>query len=197
FYKNLDKLIVFLKNAINEITDYKNIGKMKNKIEIIEQNLAESREKVKFQKDIYQNAIKLRTDSQREINELLTRKHMWTPTDLENFTKLYRSDHTNEKNVKNSSQELEEAEIELDANQKKLSKEILKRYHEEQIWSDKIRRVSSYGTFLLMLLNVMLFIMVQTIFEPLKRNKLINRFEERVKSIIQNIQNMYNENRST
>ncbi|CAJ0826383.1 8073_t:CDS:1 [Entrophospora sp. SA101] len=52
------------------------------------------------------------------------------------------------------------------------------RYHEEQVWSDKIRSASTYGTISLILLNFILFICVQTVFEPRKRQKLADKFEE-------------------
>ena len=59
-----------------------------------------------------------------------------------------------------------------------LTRSIMTRYHEEQVWSDKIRSASTYGTIALMTLNIILFICVQTIFEPRKRQKLSDKFEE-------------------
>jgi hypothetical protein len=59
-----------------------------------------------------------------------------------------------------------------------LTRSIMTRYHEEQVWSDKIRSASTHGTIALMTLNIILFICVQTIFEPRKRQKLVDKFEE-------------------
>jgi len=58
------------------------------------------------------------------------------------------------------------------------------RYHEEQIWSDKIRRASTWGTFALMGVNVVLFIVVQIGFEPWRRKRLVRGFEEKVKEVV-------------
>ena len=61
------------------------------------------------------------------------------------------------------------------------------RYHEEQIWSDKIRRASTWGTFALMGVNVLLFVVVQVGFEPWRRKRLVRGFEEKVKEAVQQI----------
>lgn len=59
------------------------------------------------------------------------------------------------------------------------------RYHEEQIWSDKIRRASTWGTFALMGVNVLLFVVVQIGLEPWRRNRLVRGFEEKVKEVVE------------
>jgi sensitive to high expression protein 9, mitochondrial len=58
------------------------------------------------------------------------------------------------------------------------------RYHEEQIWSDKIRRASTWGTFALMGVNVLLFVVVQIGLEPWRRKRLVKGFEEKVKEVV-------------
>ena len=44
------------------------------------------------------------------MNELLQRKHAWSPADLEHFTSLYRSDHALEAAVTEAGSALAEAE---------------------------------------------------------------------------------------
>jgi hypothetical protein len=61
------------------------------------------------------------------------------------------------------------------------------RYHEEQIWSDKIRRASTWGTFALMGINVLLFVVVQVGLEPWRRKRLVRGFEEKVKEAVTQI----------
>ena len=62
----------------------------------------------------------------------------------------------------------------------KLSACILARYHEEQIWSDKIRRMSTWGTWGLMGVNVLLFLIFQIGVEPWRRKRLVKGFEDKV-----------------
>jgi len=61
------------------------------------------------------------------------------------------------------------------------------RYHEEQIWSDKIRRASTWGTFALMGVNVLLFVVVQVGLEPWRRKRLVRGFEEKVREAVTQI----------
>lgn len=69
-------------------------------------------------------------------------------------------------------------EKKMDREYMELARSIMERYHEEQLWSDKIRSVSTYGTWALMVVNLLLFVAVQTVFEPRKRKRLTDRFEE-------------------
>lgn len=69
-------------------------------------------------------------------------------------------------------------EKQMDREYMELARSIMERYHEEQLWSDKIRSVSTYGTWALMVVNLLLFVAVQTVFEPRKRRRLTDRFEE-------------------
>jgi len=150
-----------------------------------EQHVKASRQAVRKAKEEYQAAINRRSASQREVNELLQRKHAWSPTDLERFTELYRSDHANEQAETTAQDLLVQAERVADEAQASLARSILARYHEEQIWSDKIRRASTWGTWGLMGFNVLLFIVVQLGLEPWKRRRLVGGFEEKVREVLQ------------
>ena len=128
----------------------------------------------------YSRAISQRSGSQREVNELLQRKHAWTPNDLERFTELYRSDHANEQAEAAAQAKLVAVEKQAEEASSKLSACILARYHEEQIWSDKIRRMSTWGTWGLMGINILLFVIFQIGVEPWRRQRLVRGFEEKV-----------------
>ncbi|QSS58701.1 She9/Mdm33 family protein [Histoplasma capsulatum] len=156
------------------------IEKLKQDILAQEQRVRETRTCVQEAKEAYSTAINRRSASQREVNELLQRKHAWSPTDLERFTSLYRSDHANERAETDAQEALVVAEREAEEAAALLSKSILSRYHEEQIWSDKIRRMSTWGTWGLMGVNVLLFLIFQVAVEPWRRRRLVKGFEEKV-----------------
>ena len=145
--------------------------------ELLVQN---TRKSVQQAREAYSNAISQRSSSQREVNTLLQRKHAWDPTDLERFTSLYRSDHANEQAEASARDHLTQVERESEEAAAKLSASILARYHEEQIWSDKIRRMSTWGTWGLMGVNVLLFLVFQIGVEPWRRKRLVKGFEEKV-----------------
>ena len=183
----MDKLQTGLFSAsrkLNDLTGYTSIEALKKSIEALESHVAVIRANVTQAKEAYQSAIARRSASQREVNELLQRKHAWNHTDLERFTELYRSDHANEQEEAAAHERLIESEKEADEAQTRLATSILARYHEEQIWSDKIRRASTWGTWGLMGFNVLLFIVVQLGLEPWKRKRLVGGFEEKVREVI-------------
>lgn len=110
----------------------------------------------------------------------MQRKHAWSSNDLERFTALYRSDHANEQSESSAQDSLAAAERQAEEAAAKLSASILARYHEEQIWSDKIRRMSTWGTWGLMGVNVLLFLVFQIGVEPWRRKRLVKGFEDKV-----------------
>lgn len=57
---------------------------------------------------------------------------------------------------------------------------ILGRYHEEQIWSDKIRSASTYGQMTALGLNLFVFVLAIVLVEPWKRKRLTATFEKKV-----------------
>lgn len=77
------------------------------------------------------------------------------------------------------------AEKEAEEAGARLSESILARYHEEQIWSDKIRRMSTWGTWGLMGVNVLLFLVFQIGVEPWRRRRLVKGFEEKVQEALE------------
>lgn len=77
-------------------------------------------------------------------------------------------------------EQLESIERKAEEAASRLSASILARYHEEQIWSDKIRRMSTWGTWGLMGVNVLLFLVFQVLVEPWRRKRLVTGFEDKV-----------------
>ena len=60
---------------------------------------------------------------------------------------------------------------------------ILARYHEEQVWSDKIRSASTYGQLAALALNLLVFILATIAVEPWKRRRLAATFERKVEEM--------------
>lgn len=61
-----------------------------------EKALLDAREKALQLKQEYTERVKLRADSQREVNDLLQRKSAWTGPDVMRFTELVQQEHENE-----------------------------------------------------------------------------------------------------
>ena len=165
---------------LNEATGYSHIEKQKLLVEKAELEIEQAREAVRAAKAKYEKAIQNRSDLQKEINELLTRKHTWLPADVERFTELYKNDHRNQNEEVMCKKALDDAENFVESVQIKLTALILTRYHEEQLWSDKIRQALTWGTWMLMGVNIMLFATATFFVEPWKRRKLVYAFQEEV-----------------
>ncbi|GAO49502.1 hypothetical protein G7K_3651-t1 [Saitoella complicata NRRL Y-17804] len=183
----LDELQATLFTAgqkLNDVTGYSSIEALKKRIVEQESQLLSLRSAIRAAKQAYTEAIASRSSSQREVNELLQRKHTWLHHDVERFTELYRSDHLNEQAEAAAASRLTELEGQAEELQADLGKNILSRYHEEQIWSDKIRQASTWGTWGLMGFNVLLFATTLFLVEPWKRRKLVSGFEDRVRTVL-------------
>ncbi|RMJ27447.1 hypothetical protein PHISP_01703 [Aspergillus sp. HF37] len=177
---NVQSNVFVAGQRLNDLTGYSSIEALKKDIHAQEERLRNARAHVREAKDSYTTAINRRSTSQREVNELLQRKHAWSSADLERFTHLYRNDHANEVAESETQESFSAAEREAEEAAANLSKSILSRYHEEQIWSDKIRRMSTWGTWGLMGVNVLLFVIFQIAVEPWRRRRLVKGFEEKV-----------------
>ncbi|TVY84276.1 Sensitive to high expression protein 9-like mitochondrial protein [Lachnellula suecica] len=177
--------IFIASQRINDLTGYSGIEALKSRITTLEKRVQEAQDAVRASRVTYKTTVADRAATQREVTGLLARKDTWTPTDLERFTSLYRMDHTNEQAVQESATRLADAEREAEHAAAKLSSSILSRYHEEQIWSDKIRRMSTWGTWGLMGVNVLLFLVFQFGFEPWRRRRLVHGFEEKVREALE------------
>lgn len=184
YFDSLQETLFTATRALNDVTGYSSIQKLKSSISLMEKKLEAMKKEHKLYKGQYADAIDERAQSQREVNELLQRQSAWSSTDLERFTQLYKNDALNarqEQQLKNKVKEIESKEEQLNDD---LYRAILTRYHEEQIWSDKIRRTSTWGTFILMGMNIFLFVVLQLLLEPWKRKRLVGSFEDKVKSAL-------------
>jgi sensitive to high expression protein 9, mitochondrial len=185
FMDNFQSHLFTASRRLNDLTGYSTIEALKNDISAQEALVASTRDEVKAARDQYSNAIATRSTTQREVNDLLHRKHTWKPEDLERFTNLYRSDHANEQVEAAAQRAVADAETRYEEASTKLGRAILARYHEEQVWSDKIRQMSTWGTWGLMGLNVLLFVVFQILVEPWRRRRLVRGFEDKVELALQ------------
>ncbi|KAI0888611.1 Mdm33 family-domain-containing protein [Annulohypoxylon maeteangense] len=170
---------------INDLTGYSGIEVLKSQISALESSLASAQANLHGARSAYKTAVSSRSATQREVTTLLARQKTWTPADFERFTALYRQDYDLEASVQDRANELEDAEREAERLGRELNTGILSRYHEEQIWSDKIRRMSTWGTWGLMGVNILLFLVLQFGAEPWRRRRLVKGFEEKVREAME------------
>ncbi|KAK3116824.1 sensitivity to high expression protein she9 [Teratosphaeriaceae sp. CCFEE 6253] len=154
-------------------TDYSGIETLRKEITTQEQAVKDQHAEADKAKTVHREAYIKQASAQKEIVSLLERKSSWGPTDLERYMSLVRSEHVNDQTVQVAKDDLAAAERELEGARSLLERLERKQYHEEQIWSDTIRRNSTWLTFGLMGVNIVLLLANILIFEPYRRRKIV------------------------
>ncbi|EME40902.1 hypothetical protein DOTSEDRAFT_99156, partial [Dothistroma septosporum NZE10] len=180
--KILDSLLARASLASQHInqytgTDYSGIEALRKEIIDQEQKVKTLHSQVENAKSEHHEAYATQTSAQREIVGLLERKSSWSPADLEKYMSLVRSEHLNDQDVQAAKDNLANAERNLEDARSLLERLERKQYHEEQIWSDTIRRNSTWVTFGLMGLNILLLLTQIAIFEPYRRKKIVREMQ--------------------
>ena len=148
-----------------------------------EERINVARQAARRAKSAYEEAVVQRSNSQREVNDLLSRKNTWVDNDLVRFTDIVRQDHLYEQAESRAKAAVNETEDGVDREFSQLLRTILARYHEEQVWSDKIRSASTYGSLAALGLNMFVFILAILIVEPWKRRRLAQTFEMKIEEL--------------
>lgn len=154
-------------------TDYTAISHLRAQIASQETAVRNQHAAVEEARQKHQVAHSQQSSAQKEIVGLLERKSSWTPADLERYMSLVRSEHTNEQAVQAAKDDLVVAERTLEDARQLLERLERKQYHEEQIWSDTIRRNSTWVTFGLMGVNILLLLVQIAVLEPWRRKKIV------------------------
>ncbi|PIA17744.1 hypothetical protein COEREDRAFT_80402 [Coemansia reversa NRRL 1564] len=184
-----DDWVTWAGKTLNVVTGYDRVAQLKLKVDTSGDEFNSARQSLEKIKQQHAQTIKDRISSQREINSLLQRKHLWNEEDVARFTDLYRDEHQAESNEHKTATELKNAESLVDRKYNELVSAIRERYHEEQIWSDKIRRASTYGTWAVLFMNIIALFLAQAIFEPRKRRKIVAGVDEKLAEAMELQQN--------
>ena len=159
-------------------TDYSGIEALRTEIIEQEQKVRKGHQTVDMARSTHREAFSRQGSAQKEIVSLLERKSSWSPTDLERYMSLVRSEHINEQAVQTAKDDLAAAERDLEIDRSLLERLERKQYHEEQIWSDTIRRNSTWVTFGLMGVNIILLLAQIGIFEPYRRRRIVREVKK-------------------
>ncbi|KZS90526.1 hypothetical protein SISNIDRAFT_415363 [Sistotremastrum niveocremeum HHB9708] len=169
-----------LGGKLNSVTGYEEIEALKARVAENEKNIEATRQQARDAKAAYELAVARRSDSQKEVNDLLQRKSTWQDGDVSRFTNLVREDHLREQEEVRAKAMVAASEEAVEQAFTQLMGSILNRYHEEQIWSDKIRSASTYGSLAALVMNLLVFILAIIVVEPWKRRRLAETFEKRI-----------------
>jgi sensitive to high expression protein 9 len=160
---------------INEFTgtDYSGIEALRREIRDHERLVEARRAAVADARVAAEGAAAERAGAQAEVVALLERKPAWSAGDLERYMARLREGHALEARDRGAREGLERAERRLDEARARLDERVRARYHEEQVWSDTIRRNATWWTVGLMGLNVAILLVNVVAVEPWRRRRLV------------------------
>ncbi|KAF2855765.1 hypothetical protein T440DRAFT_464133 [Plenodomus tracheiphilus IPT5] len=158
-------------------TDYSGVQALRREIQEQEQLVRARRLAIDTKKQALDTALSHQAASQKEVVALLERKHSWSSSDLERYMSLIRSEHLNDLAVRESKDAVAAAETALEEARAQLEKRERAQYHEEQIWSDTIRRNSTWVTFGLMGVNIFLLLLSLAVLEPWRRRRMVREIK--------------------
>lgn len=145
--------IVMFADQWNAFTGYNEIQHLKSVVTERQNALQKLQEEKRNARQVYIHAVVQRTASQRKTNDLLSRRQTWNDNDLAEYTRVLHSEHSLAKTEERSHREFERAEAEEQRGLDELMHAVMQRYHEEHIWSDRVRSVSTYASVALAVVN--------------------------------------------
>ncbi|KIM66615.1 hypothetical protein SCLCIDRAFT_1211050 [Scleroderma citrinum Foug A] len=172
-----------LAQHLNRATGYDAIDLLKRRVVEQEAEIKAARQAARAAKVAYDEAVINRAAAQRDVNELLQRKSSWSDDDVGRFTALVRADHAREQEEAQAKVAVAVSEDAVEREFSALMRAILARYHEEQVWSDKIRSASTYGSLAVLGVNLVVFVVAIVFVEPWKRTRLAQTFERKVEEL--------------
>jgi len=118
------------------------------------------------------HALSAWEDSQIKHAQLMQVREKWTPAQALEFAKLLEKEVQVRSNLEQAKKDLAEKETHQSKLQIDYMNNLRKRYHEEQIWTDKWRILSTYGTWGLIALNSVVFLISQYLFRVRERSRM-------------------------
>ena len=145
--------------------------------------LAEARSAARQAKLNYDIAVEKRSASQMESNSLIIRSNQLSKDERARFGALFTDAEELEKEEARAKMAVASAEQAVDDAFTEFMRLITARYHEEQVWSDKIRSASTYGSLAVLGINLLVFVLAIVLVEPWKRKRLAQTFETKVEAL--------------
>jgi hypothetical protein len=109
-------------------------------------------------------ALKAWEDSQSQHTQLLQVRDKWTPTQAQEFAAVVQTEVQVRNDLQYAKKNLSEQEGQQASTQVEYMNDLRRRYHEEQIWQDKWRIMSTFGTWGLIVLNSIVFLISQYLY---------------------------------
>lgn len=150
----LQKVLTFLSETSGE----KEISYLKQQVNDISLQFDKVTQQVTFIRDQTVTLQSKYEDLQKEHLQLMMRRDSWSEVDIQRFADITSSEVHTKRELDTSRIQLKQCEDLQEKTKKEYMDAVRKRYHEEQLWQDKWRVISTYGTWILIGINSIVFI---------------------------------------
>lgn len=148
------------------------ILELKEQVSQSSQKFDEKQRQVVEARNGLENALKAWEDSQSQHTRLLQVRDKWSPTQAQDFATLVQTEVRIRNDLEQAKQNLSEQESQQASAQMEYMNDLRRRYHEEQIWQDKWRVMSTFGTWGLIILNSFVFLISQYLYRTRETNRI-------------------------
>lgn len=143
------------KSGTHEILQLKeNVNISSTEFDTKQRQVAQARAALDVAMETFEN-------SQLQHTQLLRSRDTWTSAQAYEFAKLLEKEIDIRKDLEIAKKTLASLEAEQLTSMQSYMNHLRRRYHEEQLWQDKWRVYSTYGTWILIGLNTMVFLLSQ------------------------------------
>lgn len=164
-----------IERALERLTGYAELEGLKNRVLVKESQFLATKAQLAGQKQQLEGMIEQRFETQRGLNEMLQqRRHSsWSEQTLAEYTRLVQKEYQVEAGLKQSQQALKHLEAVTEAAFDEFMQALRNRYHQEQLWSERTKALSTYSALFICAAQLVVFLLVQGVFEPRKTRRLV------------------------
>lgn len=175
----------FLSN-IQTILGEEQISNLKQSVKSASSRFDEATRNVESARIIMRGLQEKYEEHQKEHMAILMRRENWTESDIQRFAQITSNEVRVKRELEESRKKLQRYEEEQGLKQVNYMDAIRVRYHEEQLWQDKWRVISTYGTWALIGLNSLIFVggqLFQQVREEKRMIQMNNLLNEKLVSL--------------
>ena len=186
--RTADNIYTYLSRLLHQLdtltgTDYTPIKHLRTSIQSQEAYVSSLRAELASCRSDYSSRVSAQGAHHKEVVGLLERKNSWSSSDLESYMSLIRSEHLDEAAVVETRRKVEDSEQRLEEARQALEKMERTRYHEEQVWSDTIRRQGTRVTVVLMGFNLLVLVASVALLEPHRRRVVVREVTQEIRRL--------------
>lgn len=174
-----------LSGRLNKVTGYEECILFRKRVFEADKEYQDAQATFQSFKKQYEDNLISHSRLQKEISALLERKQMWTDRDVLAFAELHRQESVLDQTVGRDRVRVKELESELDRKQAFFMETVRERYQIEQLWSEKMRSFSTFGTLVVLLGQALMLWLAQVWIEPRRRERMVSRIIEETGKIVE------------